>query len=101
MRQVVTKTYTTLNYDNIKLAGKSGTAEVGFDEVNNMTKQNSWFVSYDQTERNMVLSVTVFDTHLLSFSEAVDATGTIFTNLYSDEPYSPPAPVEINYISMD
>ena len=101
LRQVVTKTYTSLNYDNIKLAGKSGTAEVGFDEVNNMTRQNSWFVSYDQAERNMVLSVTVFDTHLLSFSEAVNATGAIFTNLYSDEPYSPPVPVEINYITMN
>ena len=96
LRLVVTNTYPSVNYSNMKLAGKTGTAESGYDEINGLVKQNSWFISYDQNQRNLVLATTFFDTHLLSFNEAVNASGEIFQNIYSDGPYSVSEAIRLN-----
>lgn len=90
MRKVCTDTYPTLNFSGTSLAGKSGTAEVGYDELADATRQDSWFVSYDQNMRNLVLSVTCFDTHLLGFTEAINTTKHLYQDIYEDGPYSPP-----------
>ncbi len=94
MRKVVTNTNPTLNFSGTSLVGKSGTAEVGFDEATNQVRQNSWFVSYDQNQRNLVLSVTIFDTHLKTFQEAVNATEDIFRTINQGGSYAPPQAVE-------
>lgn len=95
MRMVCTSTYPMINVSGASLAGKSGTAEAGYDEVNAAIRQNSWFVSYDQNQRNLVLSVTIFDTHLTGFLDAVNATKDIYQTLYQNGPYSVPQAAEV------
>lgn len=95
MRKVCTNTYPDLNFSAAKLAGKSGTAEVGYDAENDMVRVNSSFISYDQNLNNMVLAVTCFDTHLIGRFEAVNATRNIFQKLYQDGAYDPPRAVDV------
>lgn len=94
LRQVCTSTYPVLNISEASLAGKSGTAEVGYDEASKKSRQNSSFISYDQKNPSLVLAVTCFDTHKQSFTEAVDLTKQIYQTLYKSGPYKPADPVK-------
>lgn len=94
LRQVCTGTYPSLNISEASLAGKSGTAEVGYDESSQKTRQNSSFIAYDQANPTLVLAVTCFDTHNQSFTEAVDLTKQIFQKVYQAGPYRPAEAVQ-------
>ena len=61
LRRVVTERYPgAMERKGYKIAGKSGTAELGLDPDDKMI-YNSWFVGYDQSDPDIVLTLCLFD----------------------------------------
>ncbi|HHU53384.1 MAG TPA: hypothetical protein GXZ43_04820 [Clostridiaceae bacterium] len=99
LRSVVTETYPNLNLSNVKIAGKTGTAEVGEDYELGRMKENSWLVSYDQNQRNMVLCTIDFNSHYYGVGFGTLTTKLMYETIYADGPYSPPESVDPNQTS--
>ncbi|MET3682273.1 penicillin-binding protein [Alkalibacillus flavidus] len=60
LRQVVVNgSASDINIDNKTMAGKTGTVELKADQEVENGKQNGLFVSYDQSKRDMVLSLLI------------------------------------------
>lgn len=94
LRSVITKTYPNLVMPNVNVAGKTGTAETGYDEAYGRARENSWLVSYDQNMRNMVLCTIDFDSHVYGVGFGTLTTKLMYEVIYADGAYSPPAAVE-------
>lgn len=61
LRRVVTERYPgAMEREGYKIAGKSGTAELGLDSDDKMI-YNSWFVGYDQSNPDIVLTLCLFN----------------------------------------
>lgn len=99
LRSVITKTYPNLIIENIDIAGKTGTAEVGEDPETGRVRENSWLVSYDQKMRNMVLCTIDFDSHVHGVGFGTNTTKSMYEAIYADGAYTPPAAVNPNGIS--
>lgn len=99
LRSVITKTYTDLVMQNVDIAGKTGTAEVGEDPETGRMKENSWLVSYDQNQRNMVLCTIDFNSHYYGVGYGTLTTKLMYETIYADGAYSPPKAVDPNQTS--
>lgn len=99
LRSVVTRTYTDLILPNVNIAGKTGTAEVGEDLELGRMKENSWLVSYDQNQRNMVLCTIDFNSHYYGVGYGTLTTKMMYETIYADGAYSPPEAVDPNQTS--
>lgn len=77
--------------ESFKLAGKSGTAEVGPGEDGEM-RINSWFVGYDREHPSICAALTLFDSQKYKVTLSLKRFGDLFDNLYRRGPYEvPPA----------
>lgn len=73
----------------VQPAGKSGTAEVGFDEFGEV-KIDTWFVGYERNNPNLLLAFTLFDSpNDFDFAGHVYFTD-ILLQLYGDDIYKIP-----------
>ncbi|MGB4609424.1 MAG: hypothetical protein WBH77_02245, partial [Saccharofermentanales bacterium] len=93
------RTYTDLILPNANIAGKTGTAEVGEDLELGRMKENSWLVSYDQNQRNMVLCTIDFNSHYYGVGYGTLTTKMMYETIYADGAYSPPEAVDPNQTS--
>lgn len=81
----------SLASETVSLSGKSGTAEIGFDE-NGEVRVNSWFVGFERDNPHLCLSVTLFDSQ--TYDEefyAVKLFRKLFETLWQKGEYAPPA----------
>lgn len=80
-----------LESEKLRLAGKSGTAELGLDPAGEM-RINSWFIGYEQDHPSICLALTHFDSqkHAERFY-AIRRFRDLFETLYNQKTYQPPA----------
>lgn len=92
LRRVAEEQYpASLDSNKVTLAGKSGTAEIGFDESGEV-RINSWFVGYEEEHPNLCLAITLFDSQTEEEEfYAVKLFRDLFEVLWQKGPYKTPA----------
>lgn len=90
MERVVEENYTKqLKKENFRIAGKSGTAELGLDEKGEMGI-DSWFIGYNADHPAYVMSLTLFHSEKEEDLLAMKLFGDILENLERQAPYQVP-----------